>query len=124
MLTGPTHQIKAIKSKHPQSESFKIVKQFVDDKLTMPKLYLFQTVARIFEPFLKIFESANPLMPCVPEAIERILRQLMVKVIMSAFIDDSRLLSHLIEIDVNEAENKITVRKVDVWLACNSHCIM
>lgn len=60
------------KSKKPTCKSFRIIANCCKDILLPVKLNFFLSVAKIFEPFLKMYQSDYPLLPFLAEDILRL----------------------------------------------------
>lgn len=91
--------------------------QAAKDPLIKCKLSFFKTVASECEPFLKKFQSPRPLAPFLYEDLHDLIRKLMMR-----FVDPDKLKSalsakQLFDIDLNQSENLLHSKKVDVGFA-------
>ena len=97
-LSGP-------KSKIPVIRSFQNVKEHVLDPLSTAKLQFFITIAKVLTPFLKKFQSEEPMLPFVAEELYTILWTLLGKFIKKSVLDEATTATKLSKIDVLSKEN-------------------
>ena len=110
-LSGP-------KSKIPVNRSFHNLKEHVLDPLSTAKLQFFITIAKVLTPFLKKFQSEEPMLPFMAEELYTILWTLLEKFINKSVLDEATTAAKLSKIDVLKKENILSPKKVDVGFAC------
>lgn len=107
--------VKAVKGtqKEPNCKSFQIVAAAVDDKLLLAKLTFFQSLATEVEPFLREFQTDNPMAPFLFDAIYLLLQNAMRRFIKSEIIEANQLM----KIDMMNKENLLRFEDVDIGYA-------
>ena len=92
-LSGP-------KSKIPVIRSFQNLKEHVLDPLSTAKLQFFITIAKVLTPFLKKFQSEEPMLPFMAEELYTILWTLLEKFIKKSVLEEATTAAKLSKIDV------------------------
>lgn len=97
--------------KMPECNSFKIVSSAVEDKFLPAKLAFFQMMASEVEPFLKKFQTNEPLSPLLYEQLQGTLRN-----IMSRFVKEDVLksLTNFASVDFKTETNLISTKIIDL----------
>ena len=93
------------KSKHPQSKSHPNLKAAVLDDFTVAKLQCFSYVASNVEPYLKIYQVNNPMIPYIYFDLKTMLKDLLEIIVEPAVIQKCKTGKQLIEIDLEIKEN-------------------
>ena len=75
--------LKLPKSKQPKCESFTNVNTAVDDELYPVKLSFFSYFASIFEPFLRKYQTRDPMIPYLYNDIIRLLHSILQVVLLA-----------------------------------------
>jgi len=105
------------KSKIPTSQSFKNLQEFVQDPLIVAKLQFFISIARILGPFLKKFQTDQPMVPFLTQDLQTILEAVLTKFIKKSVLEGATTCAKLASIDVDKSENLLPSKKVDVGFA-------
>lgn len=75
-------------------------------------------MAKVLVPFLKKFESENPILPFMAEELYTILWTLLRRFIKKSVLDEATIAAKLSKIDVLNKENTLSSKNVDVGFAC------
>lgn len=108
------------KNKIPKCTSFTVVKKAVNDSLTIAKLNVFVNVAKLMEPFLVIFQSNSPMTPFMDQEISKLLKSVMERFIKKDILSQSRAMTSLLKIDVEDTTNHIPVKHVVIGFAAKT----
>ena len=81
------------------------------------KFEFFKHVASILNPFLKMYQTAQPTMPFLSEDLEEMYRRLTKMVVHKAIIDKSRTQVDLIKINLDEKLNMLPSNEVKLLTA-------
>ncbi|XP_071563117.1 uncharacterized protein [Temnothorax nylanderi] len=99
--------------KIPKCASFETVSTALDNKLLVPKLTFFQSLASDVQPFMSEFQSDHPLTPFLYDEIYALVRS-----IMRRFVKDDVLKeTDLSKIDVTKKDNLVTTKYIKVGYA-------
>ena len=63
------------KSKRPKSKSYEHLKSAVEDLLTPAKLQFFSFFTSLFEPFLVMYQTNQPMIPYMYNDLQKLLRK-------------------------------------------------
>ena len=66
-----------MESKQPKCDGYHIVKDTVDDQLTVAKLGFFIYAAGLFEPYLKSYQSNQPMVPFIYFDLKKLVTSLL-----------------------------------------------
>ena len=75
------------KSKRPSSKRYHILKAALDDKLMPVKLHFFEHIACITEPYIKRYQTENPMVPFLYYDLNDIIYQLLEIIAKPAVLD-------------------------------------
>lgn len=101
------------KSKQPaKNQSYDTLVSYQSDALMMLKFQMFIDIARILSPFLKQFQTDDPMMPYVPEVLGDIMRRLMKIVLRKAVLLECDTVQALMRIDLDKKENYLPAEYV------------
>lgn len=101
----------------PTAKSYTTVREAVKDKLVIPKLQLFITIARQLTPFLTKYQSDKPMVPFLAGDYEGLVRDMMVRLVKPDVLQQAAGCTKLMKIDVREEKNLVLAKKVDVGFA-------
>ena len=76
------------------------LKALCSDKLASAKISFFASVASVCEPFLKQYQTAEPMAPFMYDDMEHLLRQLMKRFVKKSLIKEADSVAKLVKIDV------------------------
>ena len=96
-----------------------VLNKFLDDKLLVPKLSFFNTVASIFEPFLTKYQANRPLLPFLHDELERLVRGFLKRFVKRNVLDEANTSFKLVQIDLTKPENLKTAANVDIGIAAS-----
>ena len=102
------------KSKRPASKSYLNVHDAITDKMILPKLHFFATVANLMKPFLTLYQTENPMVPFLYDDIHSLIREIMSWFIKPCILQKTKLGSDLCKIDLNDQENLLKHTKINV----------
>lgn len=109
--------VTAVRKNLPSTISSKSVIQACDDPLTLARLSFFAFVANILEPFLRRFQTAQPMAPFLYDSVEEMLRSLMRRFIKKNVMKDATTCSKLMKIDVKDNDNLLIAQDTDLGFA-------
>ena len=89
----------------------------MDDQLILPKLYFFSYLTGIVEPFLKTYQTDNPMIPYLYFDLKAIVKQLLELIVESNVIDACRSGRELKEINLEDKNNLLSLEKTNVGFA-------
>ena len=86
------------------------------DKLAAAKISFFALVASVCKPFLKQYQTAQPLAPFMYDdlELEHLLRQLMKRFLKKSLLKEADSVARLMKIDVTAKENRCSHKEVDI----------
>jgi len=102
------------KVSRPSCSSFDTLAQAVQDKLFIPKMTFFRSMAEHCLPFLKDFQTDKPVMPFVSEALSDLIRSLMRRFIKPDTLDAAKTPAKLVSIDITDTSIHLPHSKIDV----------
>ena len=94
-----------LKSKHPSSKSYENVKAAVQNQLTPAKLSVFSFLALLFEPFLRKYQSNEPIHPYLHGDLVKLFKSVLKLVIKDDVIDKCATSCMLTKIDFKKKAN-------------------
>ena len=83
----------------------------MDDQLILPKLHFFSYVAGIVEPFLKTYQTDNPMIPFLYFDLKAIVKQLLELIVESSVIDAHRSGRELKKINLEDKKSFLSLEK-------------
>ena len=93
------------KSKQPKCDSYNVVKDAVDDPLTVAKLEFFIYVVGLLEPYLKFYQSDHPLVPFIYFDLKKLVTGLLKLFVKAEIIDNCKTSFDLANIDLDKKSN-------------------
>lgn len=116
-----SHLDKKKKSEVPSCESYHTVADAVHkDPLVVAKLEVLITVANEIKPFLTLFQTENPMVPFLSTHLEKVLRDLMSRIVKPDKLAEASTCTKLAQIDLSKEENLLPAKKVDVGFGAKS----
>ena len=112
-----TEVTKLPKSKIPKSQSFKNLQEFIRDPLIVAKLQFFICIARILGPFLKKFQTDQPMVPFLAQELQTILEAILTKFVKKSVLEGATTCAKIANIDVMKKDNLLPPKKVDIGFA-------
>ena len=89
-------------SKRPkQNKSYETLVKHYLDRVMLAKFHFFKFVASIFKNYLTSFQTDNPMLPFLSEAVEKIMRRLM-NMFVKEVLEEANTAYNLIKLDVSK----------------------
>ena len=95
------------KSKQPKCDNYNIVEDAVDDPLTVAKLEIFVSVAGLFEPYLKSYQSDQPMVPFMYFDLKKLFTCLLKLFVKAEVIENCKTSFALANIDLDKKKKAI-----------------
>ena len=111
-----------LKSKQPSSKSFQNVKTAVEDVLTPAKLGFFSYFASLFEPFLRKYQTQNPMLPYLYTDIVELFRSVLKLIIKDEVVENCCSGNQLTKIDFESAN--IFKKSKDVTIGFSTEYVL
>lgn len=105
---------KILKSHVKDSQAFQVIKAMVDDPLVVAKLNFCLMMTMPFHDILRTFQSEFPLLPFLYDAVDKLLKSLMKKVVKPEVIESS---VNICSIDVDNRDNLMKISDTEVGTA-------
>lgn len=103
-----------VNSKLTDSKICKNLKEEIQDPLIKCKLAFFKTISVECEPFLRLFQSKEPLVPFLYSHLNDLLRSFMNRIVKPSKMTNATDIKSVMLLDLQEPTNLIEVDKVDV----------
>ncbi|XP_063766097.1 uncharacterized protein LOC134882380 [Eleginops maclovinus] len=103
----------------PNTASYDAILAAQGDPLLIPKLQFFLAIARSFNPFLKKYQTDEPVLPFLAEDLTELLLSLLRRFIKRELLQDQTPLQ-LIKLDISEEKNWVSLKRVDIGLGAES----
>jgi len=95
----------------PTSYSYKMMVSCLDEKFLQARLAFFQTLALDVEPFLKSFQSDEPLVPYLYTDLINVLKMVFSRFIKQEVLDNYTNIS---KIDILNKDNNVGAKKINL----------
>ena len=95
------------KSKRQKCKSYETLKVAFDDHLMIPKLQFFNYVANIVEPFLRKYQTEQPMVPFLFFNLKYTVTKLFEIIIKSEVLDKCKTWSKMKQIDFSQSDNNL-----------------
>lgn len=102
------------KSKVLQTKPYAFVAENINDKFLKCKLAFYKTVSSDCEPFLRRFQSAEPLAPYLYSQLCNLMKTLLSRIVKSSKLNAANTALKLVSIDLNESDNLLQVSNIDL----------
>ena len=118
------------KSKQPgrgkvgQITSYDFLTKHCNDSLIPLKLQFFEDIATTLNEFLVTFQTDNPMVPFLVEALEKIIRCLCLKFIKKDVLQKANTCSSLLKIEVTDKKNQVGIDSVDLGFAIRHDLVL
>ena len=93
------------KSKRPQNKSYETLTKHYTDKFILAKLQFFKDIATLLKEFLEKFQTDNPMVPFLEEALTDVIRKLMKIIVKPEILIDISTSIKLAKVDLSKMEN-------------------
>ncbi|XP_077085755.1 uncharacterized protein LOC143737776 isoform X2 [Siphateles boraxobius] len=104
---------------NPGTASFDTVQEAMNDTLIVAKLHFSLTVARLFSPFLKRYQTDELVMPFLSNDLAELIKSLLRRFIKRDVLQDITTLQ-LTKLDVADKKNWIQQKDIDIGLGAES----
>lgn len=93
------------KSKRPQTKSYETLRKYHCDKIVTIRMQFFQDIAIMLKGYLERFQTDNPMVPFLEEALVDVLHTLMKIVVKPEVLDGAETSFKLTKLDLTKPEN-------------------
>ncbi|XP_049922950.1 uncharacterized protein LOC126404033 isoform X1 [Epinephelus moara] len=104
---------------NPGTASFDTIEAALKDPLILAKLEFYMTVARTFNPFLKRYQTDEPVMPFFSKDLAELIKGLLRRFIKREVLQDISTLQ-LTKLDVADKKNRHQPKHIDIGLGAES----
>ena len=109
--------VKAVKEKripNPGNKSFQVIKEAVDNKLSLAKLHYLKCIASQLQPFLTNYQTDKPMVCFLATDLSTVIRDVMRRFIKDDVLSEATKVEKLMLMDVVEKSNYKSYKKIDV----------
>ena len=100
----------------PSSKAYKKVKVGVHDDVTIRKLSFFSYIARLMKPYLRMNQCEKRMLVLKLKDLKKMVLGL-VRVIVKDSVIDGKTLKQLVEVDLENSENMLTLKDMNLGFA-------
>ena len=104
------------KSKQPAGKSYPILVTAIEDKLIQAKMKLVEYISSKLNVFLRGFQTDQPMVPFLCEALERLLRLFMSMFILGEVMSNANTLMKLLKVQVTDKGLYKPLNTIDIGL--------
>lgn len=105
----------------PGSATCENIVNACQDKLILAKISFFSYIANILQPFLKKFQTSEPMIPFLYENLFILVKHLMKNIIKSSIIEEAKSLDGLFLIDLDDPKNLRLRKNTDIGIVTTSY---
>ena len=98
----------------PTSNSYNALCDAMNDKLSVPKLSFFKSVASAVEPFLASYQTDKPMGPFLVHDIERLVRNLLEWCFKPVALQKASTAYDLLKLDLEKERVELENKKIEV----------
>ena len=113
------HWEKLPKSKRPKSKSFEHPKSAVEDLLRPAKLRFF-FFASLFEPFLVIYQTDQPMIPYMYNDLQKLFRKLILLIVKLDLLQNCKSARDMKNLDLSNKSNLLKLKDINIGFAASS----
>ncbi|KAK9976520.1 hypothetical protein ABG768_021725 [Culter alburnus] len=113
--------VDAVKRKelpNPGTGSYDTIEAAQKDPLILAKLHFFATIARTFDPFLKRYQTDEPVMPFLAKDLAELIKSILRRFVKREVLQDITKLQ-LTKLDLSEKKNLLLPQKIDIGLGAD-----
>lgn len=99
------------------NKNLQILKEAMKNPLLKAKLSAFRSLLADVGPFLRRFQSQKPMIPFLFTSLEELMKNLMMRFVKSEKIIEASTFQRLINLDLQDSTNLVSIEKVDVGFA-------
>ncbi|KAJ8399437.1 hypothetical protein AAFF_G00411490 [Aldrovandia affinis] len=111
--------VRTKKVPNPGTGSYDTIAAAIKDPLILAKLHFYMAIARTFTPFLKRYQTDEPLMPFLGRDLAEFLKSLLRRFIKRELLQDATTVQ-LTRLDITERKNWVRLQDVDIGLGAES----
>ncbi|XP_063744625.1 uncharacterized protein LOC134867752 isoform X3 [Eleginops maclovinus] len=83
-----TNAVRRKELPNPGTGSFAVIEEAQKDPLTLPKLQFFRSIAQLFDPFLRKYQTEEPVMPYLGRDLAELIKSLMRRFVKREVLQD------------------------------------
>ncbi|XP_063753643.1 uncharacterized protein LOC134873747 isoform X1 [Eleginops maclovinus] len=110
-----TNAVRRKELPNPGTGSFAVIKEAQKDPLTLPKLQFFRSIAQLFDPFLRKYQTEEPVMPYLGKDLAELIKSLMRRFVKREVLQDITT-AQLTKLDIGDKNILMPVHCVDIGL--------
>ena len=111
------------KSKNPKTQSFETVSTWVQDKLALVKMHVFNYIACPMEKFLTLYQTDRPMVMFITEDLEEMIRTLMVRYVKPEVMKGANTPLKLMKVSHADVGQQVSGRSVDLGFAAQRELV-
>ena len=104
------------KSKRPSSRSYENLKVTVNNPFTVAKLQFFSFFACVLQPFLKSYETDDPMIPFLYKYIFSLLQQIITVVVKHDLLINCKDFGGLMKLDLDKKNRFMELERYEYWV--------
>lgn len=108
------------KSKRPTSKSYANLVSVISDPFIVAKLQFFSYVASKVEPYLKTYQTDNPMIPYMYFDLKAMLKSLLEMIVECGAVQKCKSAKQLMNIDLDDKENLLKIEKIETGFSVDS----
>lgn len=102
------------------NKNLQYLREAVQNPLLKAKLSAFRSILSDVEPFLRRFQSQKPMVPYLFTSLEELMKNIMMRFVKSEKIVEANTSQKLMNLDLQDSANLVSVEKVDIGYAAKS----
>lgn len=106
-------------TKLPKTHSIETLQKAFQNEMILPQMAFFSSVSSLLQPYLKKFQSSDPLAPFLYEDTFNVVHQLMKRFVKSEVLGLTASVEKCLSIDISDKSNLCSALKVDVGIAAS-----
>ena len=107
-------------SKQPSCKSYMNIKNAVSDDLTIAKLHYYSYIARLLQPFLKLYQTVQPMLPFLFDDLKRSVKTLLLNIINPSVLEKSKTAKELPDIKLDDQKKLLKTKDVHIGFAATN----
>ncbi|MEO0688534.1 MAG: hypothetical protein AAFY76_26575, partial [Cyanobacteria bacterium J06649_11] len=111
------------KSKRPTSKSYANLVSVISDPFIVAKLQFFSYVASKVEPYLKTYQTDNPMIPYMYFDLKAMLKSLLEMIVECGAVQKCKSAKQLMNIDLDDKENLLKIEKIETGFSVDNKLI-
>lgn len=103
----------------PKTQTVEVLQEACNNKLILPQMAFYSSIATLLQPFLKKYQSSDPLCPFMHQDLHFIIYQLMKRFIKSDVMRLADTAQKCMKVDINDKDNLCSLQALDVGVAAS-----